>query len=729
MKQKVGTTIEHLTSQVLKLLQRRPTDSFRYAEITSLLGLQSESEKRALRKVLHHLAETEIIQRVKGKGYRYISKPSRIIGRLSVTKQGTGIVEAEGGEVARVFIPHRFLGTALDGDRVRVALFAEPSSRRAEGSSREEMPEGEIVEVLERGRSQIVGTMEKSHGFFFVVPDNTRLTRNVYIPRAHTKGARPGEKVVAELMEWNSTELNPEGRIVEVLGKAGDPHVEILSVAREHNLPLAFPRDVCAEAKAIPESIPEEEIRLRRDLRNLLTFTIDPEDAKDFDDAVSLEVLDGGRMVLGVHIADVSYYVREGSALDREAFRRGTSVYLPTTVIPMLPEKLSNNLCSLRQGEDRLTYSVLMEVNKEGRVISYEIVRTIIRSRRRFTYEEVQKIIETGKGRVQSSVERDFAETIQRMHELSQVLLKKRLREGSIDFESAEAAFRFDDRGYPVEIIKKRRTEATSLIEEFMLLANKTVAEHINRIRRGGEAKPFVYRVHDVPDHEKLRELANYVKQFGFRLHVDGGTSSRSLQRLIEQVRGSEVEELINEVAIRSMAKAVYSPNNIGHYGLGFSHYTQFTSPIRRYPDLLVHRLLTEYQQGMSAARVRQWMDRLDELCKHASAMEQNALEAERQAVRVMQVEFMKRHIGDVFAGMISGVTSYGIFVEITDLLIEGMVHVRDMEDDYYVYDEKQYALVGRRTKREYRLGSRVMVRVVSVDVERRQVTLALVEE
>jgi len=707
-----------LSREVISLLKTHPDEAFTTAEIAAAVGLRGGTAHRLLHEALSSSVEEKIIERVKGNRYRYPRRRAVLTGRLSMMKGGTGIVEVE-GEGQRVFIPHNFLSTALDGDRVGIALFAE--SRKGRDDEEKRLPDGEVVEVIERGRVRIVGTMEKSRGFFFVVPDDSRITRDIYIQKGSTEGARPGEKVVAEITEWSSPELNPEGRVVEVLGKSGEPLVEVRAVARAHSLPLSFPADVLAEVRAIPERIPPEEVRRRRDLRGAVAFTIDPEDAKDFDDAVSIEPLNGGRCLLGVHIADVSYYVKEGTPLDREAYERGTSVYLPNAVVPMLPEKLSNNLCSLRPLEDRLSYSVLMTVTKQGVVESAEIVRSAIRSRRRFSYEEVQRIIESGKG--------DFAGEISRMRALSEVLHRKRLREGSIDFETAEAKFRFDGEGYPVEILKKVRTDATNLVEEFMLLANKTVAESVERTGRGPAMSPFLYRVHDAPNTEKLRELADFVKRFGFRLHVDGGVNSKALQKLIEQVKGSEVEDLINEIAVRSMAKAVYSPKNIGHYGLGFAHYAQFTSPIRRYPDLIVHRLLVEYGGGMAAVRVRQWMKRLDEICRHSSEMEQNAVEAEREAVRVMQAEYMKRHLGDVFKGVISGVTNYGIYVEITDLLIEGMVHVREMGDDYYVYDEKRYALVGRRRKHEYRLGSPVMVQVVSVDVERHQVKLALAEE
>ena len=582
------------------------------------------------------------------------------------------------------------------------------------------MPEGEIIEVIERSALPVVGVFEKKKNFFVVVPDSRRVTRDIYIPKGKTKGARPGEKVVALVDGWESPTLNPEGHITEVLGKSGEVGAEMTAVAREFQLPLHFPREVLGELESIPHTIPKEEVRRRLDLRDLLCVTIDPEDAKDFDDAVSLEPLPDGNFRLGVHIADVSHYVREGTALDKEAVKRGTSVYLADEVIPMLPEKLSNDICSLRPGEDRLTYSALMEVTPRGTVKSYRIERTVIRSKRRFSYEEVQEIITARKG--------DFAETIAQMHSLSQTLLKKRIKEGSIDFESVETKFRFDEKGKPVEIIKKVRLDAHRLIEEFMLLANQVVAQHIGLARREDHLRPFVYRVHDQPDPDKLKDLASFVEHLGYRLHLQGGVTSRALQKLLNDVKAKEEENVINEVAIRSMAKAVYSETNIGHFGLGFRYYTHFTSPIRRYPDLLVHRLLDEYANNMPHRRREQLLETLPDICRHASERERVASDAERASVKVMQVEYMRRHVGDVFHAIISGVTNFGMFVEIADLLVEGLIRVRDLEDDYYVFDEKHYSLIGRRTKKRYRLGDKVSVKVIRVDPEEREIDFMLVE-
>jgi ribonuclease R len=582
-------------------------------------------------------------------------------------------------------------------------------------------PEGEIVEIIKRSDRPIVGVFEKSKNFFFVSPDDRRFGRDIYIPKGRTKGARPGQKVVARVDFWESKALNPEGSIVEVLGNSGDVGAEMTAVAREFQLPLVFPAAVLEEAGAIPEEIPREEIKRRLDLRSLFCVTIDPEDAKDFDDAVSLETLDGGDLRLGVHIADVSHYVREGTVLDEEAFARGTSVYLADEVIPMLPENLSNNLCSLRPNVDRLAYTAFMTMTPKGVLKDHEIVKTVIHSKRRFTYEEVQEIIVRGTG--------DFAREIKAMHELSQTLLKKRMKEGSIDFDASETKFKFGPDGKPTKIIKKERLDAHRLVEEFMLMANQVVARHIALAKKEDHERPFVYRIHDAPPPGKLGDLKAFVEHLGYNLNTTGGLTSRALQKLLTDVHGKDEENVINEVAIRSMAKAVYSDENIGHFGLGFQHYTHFTSPIRRYPDLIVHRLLHEYASGMSLKRRAHHAGALPDICKHSSDREKVATDAERASVKVMQVEYMKRHVGEEFHAIISGVTNFGMFVEITDLLVEGLIRVRDMDDDYYIFDEKRYALTGRKTKKRYRLGDKVTIKVVRVDPEEREIDFTLVPE
>jgi len=689
------------------------------------MDVQGKEEYRQLREQVDDMVRRGVVASDDRGRIRYLparearkkrtEKPGRLIGPLMVSKRGVGVVrDEETGE--EITIASRSMGTAMHGDIVAVVPFARRMARRGD---REEAPrEGEVVEIVRRTTTTITGTVKQSRNFSFIVPDNPRFTRDIYLSPAEAKKAKQGDKVVVDLLPWTDEHQNPEGTISEVLGPSGDARVEVTGVARSFGLPADFPREVLREADRLPATIPAEEIRWRTDCRPLTTVTIDPEDAKDFDDALSCEVLHNNRIRLGVHIADVSHYVREGTALDTEALARGTSVYLVNEVVPMLPERLSNDLCSLRPREDRLTFSVFMELNAEGKVEGYTIGKSIIHSRRRFSYEEVQKTIEAGKG--------EHADILLPLHRLSHVLLKRRRKNGSIDFDTAEAKFAFDNHGFPSAIIKKLRLDAHRLVEECMLLANVTVARHIGAA--GEEAKPFVYRVHDLPDPGRLRELASFVKQFGFSLDARNGVSPRALQRLLDDVKGSEVETLINEVALRSMAKAIYAEKNIGHYGLAFPQYTHFTSPIRRYPDLVVHRLLLEYQNPVSVRRLNALRESLPEIAHQSSARERVAMEAERESVKVMQIEYMKRHLGDEFDGVIGGVTNFGLFVEITELLVEGLVRVRDLSDDYYLFDEKHYALRGRSRGRVYRLGDKVRVRVVALDPEDRTLDMVLVD-
>ena len=695
-------------------------------DLSKRLKVRGREEYRELRDVVEQLQHTGLVtfDRRGRIAYKTAQRPSRtsrypisnrMVGQLSVTRRGTGFVKVEGLDEEIVIAP-KFMKTALNGDIVSVVPFARTVRKRRNKDNHR--IEGEIIEVISRTNKTLVGRLERSRHFFFVIPDDRRIARDIYVPNDEAGKAKRGDKVLVQLLPWKDEHLNPEGTILEVLGASGDARVEVLSVAKRFGLPMAFSPDVLREAEQFSDIISSDEIASRVDYRNKVCFTIDPEDAKDFDDAISYEELNDGLIRLGVHIADVSHYVREGSALDAEAFARGTSAYLVNEVIPMLPERLSNDLCSLRPNVDRLTYSVFMEVNKTGKVEDYRISKSIIRSARRYSYEEVQAIIDQKSG--------EFSEIILPLHELSKVLLKRRRRRGSIDFETPEAMFRFDDQGLPSKIITKVRLDSHRLVEECMLLANETVARHIDRAKREEHAKPFVYRVHDAPDPSRLEDLSNFVKQFGYSLNAKTGVSSRELQKLLDQVKGTEVEYLINDVTLRSMSKAVYSEKNIGHYGLAFRSYTHFTSPIRRYPDLVVHRLLSEYEGKLDSQRREDLAMRLPLICRQASEREGVAVEAERASVKVMQVEFMQRHIGDEFDGVIGGVTEFGLFVEINDLLVEGLVRVRDLVDDYYVFDEKHYSLRGRTRGKRYRLGDKVRVQVVAVNLEDREIDFTI---
>ncbi len=707
--------MKEIKRRILDFFVEYPSQTFKSRQLARRLQMTEERAYKKLRDALHELASDDQILRVKGKRYGY--KPGddqHKQGTLYVTRGGYGLVMLDSDE--EVFIAPKNLSTALDGDRVQVVLFARPARKhQREGIELE----GEVTKVLERSKHEIVGVLKKTKNFYFVEPDSRRVPRDIYIPQKLLRGAKDNDKVVAVIDEWNDPLLNPEGYISEVLGPAGELRVELRSIAMQFNIPIDFPEEVIAEAEAFPDTLPQEEYDRRLDIRDTTVITIDPEDAKDFDDGLSLEYDDDGNYLLGVHIADVSHYVKEGSTLDNEAFHRATSVYLVDGVIPMLPERLSNNLCSLRPDEDRPAYSVFMTISKRGVVKDFSIQDTIIRSARRFTYEEVQEIIDEQDG--------ENAELILGLHKLMQTLLKKRLREGSIDFGSVEVKFQLDEEKKPVEVIKKERLDAHRLVEECMLIANRTVARHMAS-GKDKKLKPFLYRIHAAPTREKLKELAVFVSKFGYTFNIDGAGLSKSFQKLISDVRGSAEENVINEVALRSMMKAVYSEKNEGHFGLSFQHYTHFTSPIRRYPDLIIHRLLKEYEAGMPHERRQHLLDSMKSVGEHTSAMEQRAVEAERASVKIMQVEYMQRHIGDEFEGIISGVINYGIFVELTDTLVEGMVHVRNMDDDYYEYDQKNYTMIGRRKGRRLRLGDKVKVKVLSVDPERREIDFVLAE-
>jgi ribonuclease R len=711
--------MEEVKQRILDFFVKYPSQVFKSQQLARRFRMTEEKSYQILRKALHELVDDERIRRLKGKRYGYKQDDGQHKqGRLSVARHGYGLVETETGE--EIFIAPSNLGTGIDGDLVRVVLYARPSRKhQREGIELE----GEVTDVIERSQREIVGVLKQTKNFYFVEPDSRRIPRDIYIPKAHIGKARNNDKVVAVIEDWDDPQLNPEGRVVNVLGTSGDLNVELRSIAMRFDIPIGFPASVEKEAASFPGKLPKSEYKRRLDIRDTTVITIDPEDAKDFDDALSLSYDDEGNFVVGVHIADVSYYVKEGSVLDKEAYKRGTSVYLVDGVIPMLPERLSNDLCSLRPDEDRPAYSIFMTVSNRGVVRDFSIRETVIRSAQRFTYEEVQRIIEDGEG--------EHAELIHGLRKLMQTLLKKRMREGGIDFETSEVKFRLDESNKPIEVVKKERLDAHRLVEECMLLANRTVARHIaggsrSKQVRGDGQKPFLYRVHAAPAREKLEELAVFVSKFGYSLNIDGGGLSKAIQKLLSDVHGSNEENIINEVTLRSMMKAVYSEQNVGHFGLSFQHYTHFTSPIRRYPDLIIHRLLKEYEAGMPNERRQELAPRMKTVGEYTSAMEQRAVEAERASVKIMQVEYMQRHIGDEFEGLVSGVVNYGIFVELNDTLVEGMVHVRNMDDDYYEFDQRNYTLVGRRTGRKFRLGDTVRVKVLSVNPERAEIDFVL---
>jgi ribonuclease R len=699
-----------LKRQILSLLSNHGDRAFRPKEIAKSLNVKDNQRYRIFRDVLQELDEGGLVERVKGGQYRHRKARRRNVveGTITVNPGGFGFVAVEGGG-PDVYVPQNRMKTALDGDRVRLELAAP-----IRGGHDEPRRQGEVVEVLERGRTETVGTFDRMGHFAFVKPDDPRLTRDIYVPREDFNGAQEGDKVVVSIDVFDDPKASPEGRVLAVLGPASDPRVAVLAVAIAHGAPSDFPEEVEEDAARIPVEIPPEEITRRLDLRGKRVFTIDPVDAKDFDDALHIERLDNGDYEVGVHIADVSHYVAEGTALDEEAYARGTSTYLVDRVIPMLPEKLSNGVCSLRPREDKLTFSCLMTVSPRGVVHNYRIAETVIHSQERFTYEEAQRIIEGG------ATEHPLKDDVLLAACLARALTKRRMAAGSVDFDIPEVRVVLDEEGSPVEVVRRERKEANRLIEEFMLLANRAVAEEVGKKQK----RPFVYRIHDAPDPEKIRTLAEYVRAFGYRLEItEGNVSRHDLNALLHHVKGTPEEPVIETAAVQAMAKAIYSPHNVGHFGLGFSYYTHFTSPIRRYPDLIAHRLLKRYAEGGEAASV----ETLETQCKHLSARERAAADAERESVKLKQVEYVARHLGDVFDGVVVGVTNFGVFVEMSALLTEGLVHVRDMDDDYWEYDARQYALVGTHTRRAIRLGDAVRVQVVAANVETRKVDLLFV--
>ena len=700
--------VQDVRGEIQAFLKRNPLANFKKRELAKILGYTSEHEYARFKQALRELEQKGGVRQSGRRKIGSSQVPESVTGLVSLDKDGNVLLEPEdqmidGDVKVRFMISPNGLNGAEPGDRV---------SAKVVGGK------GEVVIVRVSGilgheEKRVVGTIERIGSSFKILLRDKNLPASIDISRKKLHGAVEGEKVLARLLVDRYTGFS--GEVISVFGNAGEPSVELESIAAQFDLRKDFPADVLSEADSISDEVSPDEMAHRLDLRNEDIFTIDPEDARDFDDAVSLRKISDDTFVLGVHIADVSHYVRSGSPLDGEAYKRGTSVYLTNGVIPMLPHRLSNNICSLNPGVDRLTYSVIMTVKATGKVSDYKIAKSIIRSKRRFTYEEVQKIIETQTG--------DFAANVREMNSLAHTLTKLRNREGSIDFDLPEAKFVFDKLGRPVEIIKKSRLDSHRLVEEFMLLANRTVAMHVGR--HGVKSKPFIYRVHDVPDPGRIRELAVFVSHFGYRLDYDGSVSQRQLQKLLRSVEGRPEEYLINDIVLRSMAKAIYSEKNIGHYGLGFKYYTQFTSPIRRYPDLVVHRLLFDYENGNDIRDMQKLKRMVADVCQISSEAERRAVEAERESVKIKQVQYMSEHIGDEFEGTVAGVTNFGMFVEVDELLVEGLVHVREM-DDYYTFIQGQFQLKGRRRGNVYQLGDRVRVKVLRVNMERHEIDFVL---
>ena len=699
-----GISKESATEQILAILSKNPQEGFNYKQISKGLNISDPSEKQMISEILRELGKQHTVQEIyQGKYKAKTLSRGYITGTVDLTRMGYGFVSSDDIE-EDVFVTARNLKTALHGDKVKVWLYAKKKGAR---------PEGEVVEIIERWRTSFVGIVEIMPNFAFLIPDNKNMPFDLFVPSSKLKGAKQGQKAVAKVIDWNPKSKNPVAEIIEVLGYPGIHETEMHAILAEFELPYQFTEEVKKDADKIPGKITENDIKARRDFRQVPTFTMDPADARDFDDALSLRGLENGNREVGIHIADVTHYVKPGSLTEEEAKQRATSVYLVDRVVPMLPERLSNNICSLNEAEDKLTYSAVFELNDKAEVINEWFGRTIINSNRRFSYEEAQELIDTGDG--------DMKEQILILHRLAQQLRAKRFASGSFNFEKIEVQFDLDDEGRPLSIRFRDMGTANQLIEEFMLLANRRVAELVGKKLKG---RAFVYRVHDKPDPEKISSFSHFITRFGYKLTEDEKTSlPRAMNKLMLDVAGRKEQNIIETLALRAMAKAVYSTNNIGHYGLAFKHYTHFTSPIRRYPDMMVHRLLTAFLAGENPGG----QEKYEKLCDHSSKMERLAAEAERASVKYKQVEYMTDKVGKEFEGVISGVTEWGIYVEIIENQCEGMVSIRELVDDFYEYDEENYCLKGRSEGRVYMLGDRVKVEVVKADLQKKQLDYRLV--
>ena len=698
-----------VVTAIVNLFAEVPNKLLNYKQLSHALGMRTDAQKQLVVEALNTLLEQGQLEQVSYGKFRLNLRQNYVTGTLdrqSVAKK-TYLIPDDGGEP--IFIAERSMGCALNGDKVKVLLYPRRKNRDEEG---------EVVEVLERAKTEFVGILEVKPNFAFLNVDRKQLVHDIFIPRDKLNGGKDGQKCIGRIVEWEDKAKNPIGEIIDVLGDVGDNNTEMHAILAEFGLPYKYPEAVEEAANKIEAGITPEEIRKRIDMRDVCTFTIDPRDAKDFDDAISIRKLDSGLWEVGVHIADVTHYVTENSIIEKEAVNRATSIYLVDRTIPMLPEHLSNGICSLRPNEEKLTYSVIFHLDEFAEIKDYQIARTVINSNRRFTYEEAQTIIETGEG--------DYKEEMLKLNEFAKMLRVRRFAKGAIAFERIEVRFEIDEKGKPVSVFFKEAKESNKLVEEFMLLANRTVATHIGKPqKRGDKPKTFVYRIHDVPNPDKLANFSAFIKRFGYKLKTTGKNSevSSAINHLLDEVEGKKEQNLIETLAIRSMAKAIYSTDNSGHYGLAFDYYTHFTSPIRRYPDMMVHRLLTRYLAGGHSVDANEW----ELLCKHSSDMEQLAANAERASIKYKQVEYMSERLGQVYDGVISGVTEWGIYVELNENKCEGMIPIRNLGDDYYTFDEKNYCIIGRHKHKKYQLGDAVTVKIARADLVKKQLDLALI--
>ena len=726
-------TKKEIKKRILDLMERHASTEFDVKDIFRTIQADTHPAKMLTMDVLRELVLDDYLSTDERGHYRYAVRSQVMEGTFMRKRNGrNSFIPDDGGK--SILVCERNSGHALDGDRVRVTMLA-----RRPGHTRE----AEVIEVLKRARETFVGKLKVGHNYGFLITEGRALANDIFIPKDLLGGGQTGDKAVVKIVEWPDEAKNPIGKVIDILGKEGENNAEMHAILAEFGLPYTYPKKVEEAAERISADITPDDLKEREDFRGVTTFTIDPRDAKDFDDALSIRRLDDGLWEIGVHIADVSHYVKEGDIIDREAQQRATSVYLVDRTIPMLPERLCNYICSLRPDEDKLAFSAIFTMNDKGDVLTWHPAHTVIRSNRRFVYEEVQNILEQNgeaseedlhqPGEHPARVEPgpdgkpvgEYATELITLNRLAKLLRKRRFAQGSIGFDRAEVRFEIDDQGKPISTYFKVAKDANKLVEEFMLLANRSVAEKIGKPGKGKRPKTFPYRIHDVPDPEKLEKLSAFIGKFGYRLRTEGSKTdiSKSLNKLLEDVKGQKEEDLVETIALRAMMKARYSIHNIGHYGLMFDYYTHFTSPIRRYPDTMVHRLLTRYMAGGRSVNA----DKCEELCEHASAMEQLAAKAERASIKYKQVEFMAERIGQEYDGKVSGVTEFGLYVEINENKCEGMVPLRDLEGDYYEFDERNYCLRGRKRGRVYAIGDPVRIRVARANIDRKQLDFALV--
>jgi ribonuclease R len=691
---------------ILSVFSDNPGKGYTIKQIARKAQVKKKDELKLVSNYVFELELQGQIKEVSDGTYTAVASASAVTGIVDHVSSRFAYIRL-GEDQPDIYIKSKDLGSAMDGDTVAVNVF---KTRHGEH------PEGKVVEIVKRGRTRYVGRIEVSKNYAFVVPDYRKMHQDFFVYPENINGAKTNDKVIIEIVAWGGVEKSPEAKVVDVLGKAGENEAEIHSIMAEFGLPFEFSPQVLKESKKIEEGITSDEIKKRKDFRNILTFTIDPEDAKDFDDALSIQKLPSGNYEVGVHIADVTHYVEEKTALEEEAFERATSVYLVDRTIPMLPERLSNELCSLRPNEDKLTFAAVFELDANAQIVKEWFGRTIIHSDKRFTYEGAQEVLETGNG--------DHASELKLLNDYAHKLRKERFKRGAVNFETTEVKFKLDEKGKPLAVIPKVRKDAHKLIEEFMLLANKRVATFVYNMRKGEKRNTFVYRTHDFPDPQKVQTFATFAKQFGHTLDIEEKSISKSLNSLMDEIEGKPEQNVLQSLAVRAMAKAKYTTSAKGHFGLAFDHYSHFTSPIRRYPDMMVHRLLQHYLDGKASADETEF----EKKCLHSSEREKRAADAERASIKYKQVEYMAAAEQKDYEGIISGVTEWGLYIEIIETKCEGMIRMADMDDDYYEFDERNYCIIGRRNHKRFTLGDKVMVRVKKTDVDKRLIDLVFAE-